>query len=123
MLHLLAVVACDRRKCAPQGDVGGLVRNLHGKGCQKLQEGVDVDQGMPSSNLLGARVYNADGAEIGVISELQIDPVAGIVRFAHITRPGRGAVLMPWAAMFRVKYKRGFVLTHRGEELLQENNQ
>jgi len=76
---------------------------------------------MPSSNLLGAQVYTADGIEIGVISELQIDPAAGIVRFAHISLPDRGTVLMPWAAMFRVKYKRGFVLSHRGEELLQEN--
>tara|TARA_R110001599_G_scaffold8651_3_gene41934 strand:- start:17943 stop:18242 length:300 start_codon:yes stop_codon:yes gene_type:complete len=97
------------------------VRNLHGKESYKLQEGVDVDQGMPSSNLLGAQVYTADGVEIGVISELQIDPAAGIVRFACITRPERDAVLMPWAAMFRVKHKRGFVLTHRGEELLQQN--
>jgi|TARA_R100000005_G_scaffold94897_1_gene74360 sporulation protein YlmC with PRC-barrel domain len=80
-----------------------------------------MDQAMPTANLLGAGVYDARGSEVGVISELQIDPAAGIVRFARIALPQQGTVLMPWAAMFRVKYRQGFVLTARGEELLREN--
>ena len=42
-----------------------------------------MDQATPTANLLGAGVYDARGSEVGVISELQIDPAAATGHGTH----------------------------------------
>jgi len=65
-------------------------------------------------------VYLLSGQEAGLIEELIVDPSSGIVRFASIRTDDDTSVLMPWAAMIFTKSKGGFMLTDRGQSILQD---
>lgn len=78
-----------------------------------------MDDIMPVTDLIHKRVYAPSGDEAGAIEDLIVDPASGIVRFASIRVGEDLSILMPWAAMVFTKSKRGFVLTHRGESILQ----
>ena len=74
---------------------------------------------VPSASVIGTKVYLHSGLEAGLIEDLIIDPSSGIVRFSSIRTYENTTVLMPWAAMIFAKSKGGFVLTDKGEFILQ----
>ena len=78
---------------------------------------------VPLTNMIRTRVYLHSGPEVGLIEELIVDPTSGIVRFASIRTEDDISVLMPWAAMIFTKSRGGFMLTAKGEFILESRRQ
>jgi hypothetical protein len=76
---------------------------------------------VPLTNMISTKVFLLSGQEAGLIEELIVDPSSGIVRFASIRTDDDISVLMPWAAMIFAKSKGGFMLTDKGESILQSS--
>lgn len=79
-----------------------------------------MEKAVKLTQTINTAVYFSAGDKAGVINELIIDPVAGIVRFASIETSHNATVVLPWATMIYAKSKGGFVLTERGQSMLDK---
>jgi sporulation protein YlmC with PRC-barrel domain len=67
----------------------------------------------PADSLEGARIVDADGAEVGVIEDLMLDARGGRVAYVvmSLAAPRDGQVVaVPWAALAHDGERRCFVL-------------
>jgi len=69
-------------------------------------------------NLTETYVFTVSGECVGSISELLLDPYAGIVRSIRLKTGARKAIKLPWSAMRYDKSRQTFFLTPIGEIVL-----